>query len=369
MRFSSQVIYRAAGILVALALALPGAGRADEPPLTVVSWGGSYEAAQRKAIFTPFTEATGIAVEVKRYDGGIAELRDRAAAEGWDVIDMLEADAISGCEAGLLAPLDPQALFGDDAARLAGDMAPAVIRRCSLPQNVYATVMAYDDRAFPGVKPTRIEDFFDVARFPGKRAIRRSPDGILEWALLAEGVPPSQVYDLLSTDRGLRLAFRRLDSLRGHIIWWEDAATPPRLLEEGKAVMASGYNGRFFTAARRDGAPISVVWDGRLIAHDVWAISATADRPEAARRFLRFAVRPGPMARLAERIPYGPARRSALSRIGLGPETGIPMRDHLPNAPQHGPRKLVRDSDWASHTRAMRQRRFEAWLEKGGDGG
>ena len=224
--------------------------------------------------------------------------------------------------------------------------------------------MAYDERAFPGVKPTRIGDFFDTARFPGPRAVQRGPDGILEWALLAEGVPPEQVYGLLSTDRGLRLAFRRLDTIREHIVWWTDPAEPAEMLADGRAVMAAGFNGRFFDMAARGGAPVDIVWDGRIIGTEVWAIPASTENPQAARDFLAFALRPASMARLSELIPYGPARRSAFERVGLHPETGVPMRVHLPNAPQHGGRALIRDAAWVANTRDLRQRRFQAWLER-----
>lgn len=348
-------------VIAVLALCAAGAAPAQEA-LTVVSWGGAYEAAQKRAIFDPFTRETGIPVNIARYNGNLGALENRADEESWDVIDMLESTAISACEAGQLQKLDAAAVLKADHAELQRDFGPARLRRCSIPQNVFATVLAYDDRAFPGIKPMRVEDFFDTGRFPGKRAIAKSPDGILEWALMAEGVPPEQVYDLLSTDRGLRLAFRQLEALRDHIIWWDEAGEAPRLLAEGRAAMASGYNGRFFSATQDENAPISIIWDGRLIGYDVWAIPAMTDQPEAARRFLRFASRPEAMARLAEQIPYGPARRSAMDRIGLKPGTGIPMRDHLPNAPQHGARALVSDSLWYSHTSAMRHRRFRAWL-------
>ncbi len=349
---------------LSLAFALP-AWAAD--PLTVVSWGGAYEAAQRQALFEPYRQASGVDVQVKRYGGTLEALRERAAAEGWDVVDMLEDQAIAACEADLLLRLDHEAVLSpSDSLSLEADFAPAELGPCSIPQNVFALVIAYDDRVFPGVKPGSVEDFFDLERFPGKRAIEKSPDGILEWALIAEGVPPSQVYDLLSTDRGLRLAFRKLDTIRESIIWWKDVATPATLLNDGRVAMASGYNGRFFSAAQQESAPISIVWDGRLIGYDVWAIPATVGDREAAEAFLRFAAAPAQMARLAEHIPYGPARVSALERIGLHPENGIPMRDYLPNADHHGARQLIRDSRWYSHTRPLRTRRFEAWLAQDG---
>lgn len=327
--------------------------------LTVVSWGGAYETAQRQAVITPFAQASGLQVTVAQYDGTAAAVARRGIPEGWDVIDMLADQAQVACARGLLLELRPRDLF--TAADLA-DFAPLRPDRCAVPQNAYARVVAYDDRAFPGVKPARIEDFFDTETFPGPRAVQRNPDGILEWALLAEGVPPEQVYGLLSTDRGLRLAFRRLDAIRDDIVWWHDPAEPVRLLAEGRAVMAAGFNGRFFDAAARGEVPVDIVWDGRIIGMEVWAILASSDAPGAALDFLAHAARPETMARLAERIPYGPARLSAFGRIGLNPDTGAPMRPYLPNAPQHGGLSLVRDSAWYANTDALRTRRFRAWL-------
>jgi len=330
--------------------------------LTVASWGGAYEAAQRRAILAPYAEATGREVATVQYDGSVAGLRDRAGAEGWDVIDMLADQARAACAEGLLLTLDAGAILGPEAE---ADLSPRAPTGCGIAQNVYARVLAYDERAFPGVKPTRIEDFFDTTRFTGPRAVQRDPDGILEWALMAEGVPPQQVYGLLSTDRGLRLAFRRLEAIRDDIVWWDDPAAPARMLAEGRAVMASGFNGRFFDVAAQGRAPVDIVWDGRIIGTEVWAIPAATDAPEAAHDFLAYALRPDSMARLSELIPYGPARKSAFARIGLNPETGVPMRAHLPNAPQHGGRAILRDDRWYSNTRDLRQRRFQAWLEEG----
>lgn len=352
-------------IITLIACFLPGLAVAQDETVTVVSWGGAYEAAQKRALFKPFTEATGIAVDVKSYNGGLDGFDGRAVREGWDVADMIESDAISACDAGLLHPLNHPDLIGGD--HEAEDFAPKPLRDCSIPHLVFATVLAYNDHAFPGIKPSRVEDFFDLDRFPGKRAVEKRPAAILEWALMAEGVPPSQVYDLLSTHRGLRLAFRKLDSIREAIVWWEDAATPAEMLRRGEVAMASGYNGRFFSASRQ-GAKIAVIWDGRLIDYDVWAVPATADLDKPVKAFLRFVTRPAAMARLATEIPYGPARRSAFERIGLHPEYDIPMRDHLPNAERPTQRSLLRDSNWYARTHRLRSRRFEDWLEADNSG-
>lgn len=357
------------GLTLGLLLLTAPAGAADDParatppPLTVATWGGVYEAAQRAALFDPFTAATGIPVETARHDGGPGVL-DRPPARDWDVIDMIDADAAAACAAGRLRPLDAEALAAPapDGTPATADFLPGSFSRCGLAHLTFSTVVAYDDRAFPGRKPRTIADVFDVDAFPGKRAFRQDPDGLLEWALLAEGVPRAQVTDLLSTDRGMRLALRTLDRIRPHIVWWSGGEEPVALLASGAVAMASGFNGRFFDARVTKGQPIAVIWDGQVIDRDVWAIPADSRHPDAAERFIRFATRTEQLAALAARIPYGPTRHSAFARIGLHPVAGVPMTDHLPTAPHHMGRALVVDSAWAANTEALRRRRFEAWL-------
>ena len=335
-----------------------------EDSLVVVSWGGAYEDAQRKAILEPYADQSGIVPSIMRHSGSLNELRDRAQAESWDVIDMQRDHAITACEQGWLLETDFRVVVSAyDGLQPEEDFVDGAFLDCSVVQNLYATVVAYDDRTYPGVKPSRINDFFDIENFPGKRALPKSPDAVLEWALLAIGVPAIQVYDLLSTDRGLRLAFRKLDEIRDSIIWWTDVSDAEELLQDGRAAMASGFNGRFFSASHDRGAPISIVWDGRIIGYEVWAIYAKTDQEELAKDFVDFATSPAQLARLAEIIPYGPARNSAFLRIGKNSVSGTPMSDHLPNAPHHQGRAIFRDSEWYSKTASLRLRRFEDWLE------
>lgn len=354
--------------LTALVLAVmaPVAAWADET-LTIVTWGGVYEEAQRQAIFDPFTEATGINISTVVYSGGVQALRDETAQGTWDVIDMIEDQAITACDEGLLAKFNADQVAAEhDAIALQEDFLPNAFRSCSIAQNVYSTVFAYNDSAFLGEKPVTVADFFDLEKFPGQRAILRDPDVILEWALMAQGVPIGQIYDLLSTERGMRLAFRKLETLRGSIIWWDTVGTPAEMLNDGRAFMASGYNGRFFSAAQDEGMPITIVWDGQVINYETWSIVHGSPKQEMARQFIMFATAPEQLAALAELIPYGPARTSALSRIGLHERTGVPMRDHLPNAPQNVGRALFGDSLWYARTRDVRRRRFETWLGQDG---
>ncbi|MEH6456229.1 MAG: extracellular solute-binding protein [Cocleimonas sp.] len=343
-----------------------GAQDDAQEELTIATWGGSYEKAQQAALFEPFETATSVQINTLRYAGGIDILKSDLMP---DIIDMSLEDAVLACDQQLLHKIKMASIVKTNIAEFKAkkDFVENSLLPCGIAHLSYSTLIAYDERVFTGEKPQRIKDFFDTKRFPGKRALQKSPAAILEWALMAEGVPVDQVYDLLSTERGLRLAFRRLDSIKKDIIWWDNAKQAAALLESGKVVMASGYNGRFFNA-QINGAPITMIWDAQIIDWNVWVMPKSKKGKKSnidlSYDFIRFVTQTEKMARLAEIIPYGPSRKSALKRIGLHAEKGFSMRDHLPTAKHHLDRAIFRDANWYANTLELRNSRFWDWLNK-----
>ena len=61
-----------AAALAAATLAAPATSARD---LTVVSWGGAYQDAQREVYFRPFTQSKGTALLEETWDGGVGVLR------------------------------------------------------------------------------------------------------------------------------------------------------------------------------------------------------------------------------------------------------------------------------------------------------
>ena len=170
----------------ALAMVLVAAAHAET--LTVVSWGGSYEAATRKAILEPFTAETGIEVAVEVYNGGLAQIRAQVETGSvyWDVVDLERADAVRGCDEGLLELVDfAEMAPAPDGRPLEDDYPPGTEFDCGAAMMYYATVVAYNAETLRGARPAAIGDFFDLERFPGRRGMRRSPIANLEFALLA----------------------------------------------------------------------------------------------------------------------------------------------------------------------------------------
>ena len=88
----------ALAVLAAAALTTVTAQAAET--LSVVTFGGAYEAAAKKAYFEPFTQATGIGFSTESYDGGLAKLSamEQAKNTTWDLIDLETNDAITACD-------------------------------------------------------------------------------------------------------------------------------------------------------------------------------------------------------------------------------------------------------------------------------
>ena len=353
--------------VLAGALGQPVLAAAAEPAsITFVSWGGPYARAQRSAFINAFTEETGITVRMDDYSGGLAQVRAQIEAGDihWDAIDLERPDVLLGCEEGLLERLGVDALPpAPDGTPASEDYYPQTLSDCGGAGIVYATIFAYHRDAFPAGGPTSIRDFFDVRRFPGRRGLRRSPMTNLEFALMADGVPRDQVYAVLDTPVGKARAFRKLDSIKAHVLWWEATGQPVQMLADREVVMTTAYNGRIFAAQEVEGHSIVPVWRGQVLDSGLIGIIAGTPRLQAATAFLRFASRPERMAALSSYFPYSPSRRSAealMEATAAGASSGAPQ--HLPTHPERLAHALWSDSQWWSDHIDEMNEWFSAWL-------
>ena len=332
-----------------------------EQTLTIASWGGVYEKAQQTAWFNPFTKASGVTIQTQTYNGGLSILEQDDLP---DLIDMTEFDARHACDLGLLEPLNYSLIAptSNDKFDSKSDFNPGTFSTCAIAHSTVATLIAYNPVDFLARKPQTISDFFDIQRFPGKRGLRKEPYDFLEWALIAEGIPVSQIYDMLSTPRGIELAFKKLDGIREHIIWWENPEEPAQLLKSKQVVMTSGFNGRFFAQQSLEN-PINLIWDGQIIDKEVWVVPSKQNPHPKINQFLRFVTESKQLAALARLIPYGPTRQSAMWQIGRHPEYGIRMVDHLPTTPHNLKTALFRNVSWYAYTTEVREKAFRDWLK------
>jgi len=335
----------------------PAAGAEDE--LTVVSWGGAYTRSQILGFVRDFEQETGVDVEMVDYAGGIEEIRSQVRAWNvkWDVVDLQLYDAMRACEEGLLTVIDPADLPpAPDGTGATDDFLPGALMPCGVGNLAGSTIIAWNHNSLERA-PARLEDFFDLKAFPGRRGLRRTPQTNLEWALIADGVPPERVYEALETDEGVDRAFAVLTKLKPYIEWWQLGEEAVRLLETGRVVMTSAYNGRIHSAAER-GEPFSILWDHHARYIDVWSIPKHTERSELALEFVRYATSTQSLADQARYIPYGPLRRSSLELLEPA------VKANLPTGPENLERVFQTDEGWWAEHLPELQTRFERWVER-----
>ncbi|MBR8220736.1 polyamine ABC transporter substrate-binding protein [Burkholderia ambifaria] len=345
------------------ALALVVIGMAALPvtaaELVFSSWGGSYQDAQNATAVRPFASQSGTNVKTDTYNGGIAQIRSQVETKNvtWDVVDMQLADATRACDEGLLEKINPASLPAATTGTAAkSDFMPGGLSDCLVGNVAWSTVITYNKNAFKGGEPTKIADFFDLKRFPGKRGLRKSPEAALEWALLADGVPAADVYKTLATPDGLKRAFRKLDTIKSSIVWWETGAQPPQLLADGEVTMTSAYNNRIYVAATQDKKPFGFLWDGEVKNIEGYAIVKGSKNQKAAQDFIRHATSTEALAKLASATALGPLRQSSVKLVD--PK----VAPFLPTAPQN--QKNAIDTNiafWADHSDDLNQK-FAVWL-------
>lgn len=322
--------------------------------LTVVNFGGDSARAQMLTWLRPWEDQTGKYTEMEYYNGGLAEIREQVETANvkWDVVDMEYSEAIQACDEGLLEPIDRDRVAGAD------DFREGAVTSCGVGNFVWATVYAYDADRLKGTPPTTIADFFDIKKFPGKRGIRRDPRGLLEWALMADGVAVEDVYRTLATPEGLDRAFKAMEPLKNEIEWWSTGGEPADLLEGGHVTMSMAWNGRLFSPVAEDGLNLVTVWDGQIWEYDLYVIPKGARNRSAALDFINYATTPEKQAEFAGMIPYGPTRISSAALIDAETMKLLPTYDaNMENA-------LRYDSQWWSENLDVIRPRFELFATK-----
>ena len=339
---------------VALSMSAPQVMSADT--ITVTSWGGSYSASQRKAYYEPFMKETGNTILEDEWDGSVAMIRAMVETGNYKthVLDGSVATALAGCDEGILEPINWEKI-----GMTPDDFLPGGTTECGIATIAYSTLYAYRTDVYPTDPPKTWADFWNVEKYPGKRALRaNNPQGTLEFALIADGVAAKDVYEVLKSEGGVDRAFSKLDEIKGDLIFWETGAQAPQLLADGEVVMTSGWNGRFYNAVVDDHQPFQLVWDGQALDFDYWFVPANHPELDLAWEFLAYASRPDRQGDQTNYIAYGPMVKGAEKFIN--PD----MLPHMPTATQNTQNYFLMDAlFWADQKETLTSR-MAIWMAK-----
>ena len=338
--------------------------------MTLVSWGGAYQASQQSAYVEPYLEMNpGVtAVWDESSAEAVAKLRamNEAGSVTWDVVDVVAADAIRLCDEGLALEIDPDEdlAAAPDGTSAADDFGDLLVSDCFIPQIVYSTTFGYRTDLVGDTPPTSVCAVFDTETYPGKRSLEKRPINNMEWALLCDGVAKDDVYDVLATEEGQQQALDKLATIKDDVIWWSAGADTPQLLADGEVIMGSTYNGRLFAAIEEQGQPIGMLWDAQVFDLDGWIIPTglSPEREARARDFVKFATDTQRLADQAKYISYGPARASSAPLVGQHATLGIDMAPHMPTDPENAKNTFLYNYEFWADYRDDIDAKFQAWL-------
>jgi putative spermidine/putrescine transport system substrate-binding protein len=363
-------LYKQTLLATAIAVTTAGTNIASAKDLVVVSWGGAYTKSQQMAYHNPYMKLHPGINLINDDSSNEATAKIRAQAEAgntsWDIVDALASDAMTLCDEGLIEEIDHDKMLAKapDGTPASQDFGDLIVSPCFIPSIVYSTTFGYRNDKFGGKNPTSISDVFDLKKFPGKRSLEKRPMNNLEWALIADGVPADKIYETLDTAAGVDRAFKKLDTIKDHVVWWTKGAQPPQLLADGEVVIASAYNGRLFAAIEENKQPINMMWDYQVFDLDGWVVPKGSKNKKEALAYLKFATDTQRLADQAKYISYGPARASSAPMVGKHAVLGIDMKPHMPTTPANAKNTLLTNYAWWADHKDELSERFEAWLAK-----
>ncbi|MBB6414346.1 ABC transporter substrate-binding protein [Mesorhizobium sangaii] len=334
---------------------LVAAAKAAGQMKVVVSIGsGVYLDTLKELFFNPFTAETGI--ETAFVGGSYSEVLTKvhamseADAMEWDIVTTTVDSVRSPTFANYVEDLG-------HCSQLSNVVSEGIEGSCLGNAVLWAATgngIAYDESAFPNGGMKSWADFWDVEAFPGPRALPNygTPWYVLSAALLADGVEPKDVYPL-DLDR----AFKKLDELKPNIaVWWTSGDQALQLLRTKEVVATMVWNGRV-ASLRKEGFPISFVWNGAMLDADAIGITKGAPHKIAAMALLNYLyTRPKAAAELAKRLNY------SIPNKHTGDFVDADVASNLPTAPENWSKLMKSDSAWLAENSQKLIERWTTWI-------
>lgn len=260
----------------------------DVKDFTIANWGGITSRAMEASWGRLFTERTKIKVTPVIFDYGkfITQIKennvswDWADVEGWFPIannDLLED-----------LPYDQIGIKSSDMVD------PTLYQPRAVGSYLNSYVIAYrTDKE--QAHPTTWAEFFDVQKLPGKRSLYNWPYGMIEIALIADGVPFQDLYPL-----DLERAFAKIRSIRDHLVFWNTGAEAQQLIVSDAVDYIVPWSSRVSYLAL-GGLPIGIEWNQNLRIADFHIIPRNTKSRDASAEFIRAALDPKAQAEFALR--------------------------------------------------------------------
>jgi len=226
---------------------------------------------------------------------------------------------------------------------------------CGVAGDTFTFNVNYNSKEFSGKKPSSWADFFDTDTFPGKRAVWGSyvVNGVLEGALLADGVAPEDLYPL-DLDR----AFKKLDTIKDDLVFYDSLAQSEQLMAANEASMVvTGTETSGYHVATEGHPEWKPVWNQSIESWDYWIVPKGANL-DAATALLDRIASPEAQSDLAERTPSGWTVKQISPEPKLTPE----LSNWNPSIPEHRKLTIPLDQAWWAKNYDEANARWVDWV-------
>jgi putative spermidine/putrescine transport system substrate-binding protein len=289
----------------------------DGVALTFVSFGGVYQEAQRKAWLEPYTALTGVNfTEDENSSNATIKSQVEAGQVTWDVVDVGNDFGLDANK-DLLEPLDFTLIPKDELNEKLG------ISDWRIPDITYGVVLAYNTDKTAGKVPEGWADYFDTTKIPGKRGFwDYSEGGMFEFALMADGVKPADLYPL-DLDR----ATKKLNTIKDDLVPWSTGADSQSLIGSGEVTMTMIWNGRGWSAKNIDKKPVEIQWNQQIVTADYLVVPKGSPNKDAAMKFIAYTACAANNAGPSQYIPYGPTNKNSQANPAMVKDLSVTNAD------------------------------------------
>ena len=336
------------GLLAAAALLglAPRAALAQAKEIVVVNAGGDALTAMQKAFAEPFMQANpGFKVAMDGSNPLSAKIKAMVEAKAvtWDVCDRNLPASLELGQQGLLEEID-YAIVDKRKVR------PEHVGKWGCGSYIFSNVLAFQSDAFGGRKPMSWKDFWDVKQFPGKRALRKHIDGMIEAALLADGVPKDKLYPI-----DVKRALEKIKELKPNCVFWSSGAESQQLLRDKEVVMANIWNTRASVLRRETNSRVDFHYREAPVWVAAWIVPKGNPAGKDAYKFIAATQDPAPQVELFKLLGNGPVNPAAAALV----PAELKVID--PGAPENYALQVPVNPQWyADNSAAVLQQYLEA---------
>jgi len=341
-------------VVAALCLGIGISHANAQGTVTFSSWGGAFQDALRKSMLEPSGKKLGITVK-EDTTNGIQDVRAQITAGkvAWDVTEQ----ELPTCETlkrdGMLEPLDYSVIKTDGIPK-------DLINSHYIGFINFTKVIAYRKDKYGDNGPKTWADFWDVKKFPGKRSMHGKVNYNLEAALMADGVPPANVYKVLATKEGQERAWKKLAEIAPHVtVWYRGGSQSAQLLRDGEVdIIHMGHNR--VESVKASGKPVAYTFDGGTMDIDCLLIPKGAPNKANAMKLINELLDARAQATLAKMMPLGPVNTKAFDTGILTHEEALLVNTY----PSNYTKQLLVDPNFYIGQLDKLTERFDTLIQK-----